>query len=120
MKTKILTKDIELEQKIEEYIHKKVSSLESVLGEDEDNFCDFRIGKNSGSHKQGKIYFAEASIKTDSKNYGARAESENLMEAIDGLKDELSKKIRRYKGKKMAMIKKGGRAIKDFLRRTKR
>jgi ribosomal subunit interface protein len=120
MKIKILTKEIELEKKIEEYIGKKVSSLESILGQSEDNFCDFRIGMNSGSHKNGKIFFAEATIATDGKNYGARSEAENLMEAIDDLKDEIGKKIRRHKGKKMSMTKKGGRMVKDFLRKIKK
>jgi ribosomal subunit interface protein len=120
MKIEILTKEMELERKVEEYINKKISSLESMLGSDGDNYCDFRIGKNSSSHRHGKIYFAEASIKTNTKNYGARTEAENLTEAIDELKDELSKKIRRYKGKKMSMMKRGGRLVKDFLRKVKK
>lgn len=119
MKIKILTKGIDLEEKTEIHIKKKISSLESVVGKDENNLCNFRVGKNSGSHRHGKIFFAEATIDTLSKNYGARHESESLLGAIDGLKEELSKKIRRYKSKRLSMVKKGGRMVKDFLRRIK-
>jgi ribosomal subunit interface protein len=120
MKIEILEKEIEISEETKKYIETKILSLQNLLPNDEDNFCDFRIGKNSGSHKKGKIYFAEASIKTSQKNYGARSESENLNEAIDTLKDELAKKIRRYKGKKISMMKKGGRLVKNFLRKIKK
>ncbi len=63
------------------------------------------------------MFFAEATISTESKNYGAKAVGKTTYEAIDVLKDELSKKIRRYKDKKTSIVKKGGRMLKDLLRK---
>ena len=116
MKVEIFAKNIELDNKLKEYIQKKVDSLENILGKsDEERSCDFRIKKDA-SAKKGKIYFAEAKIITPHKKYGADASGESVFEAIDKLKDEIAKKIRRNKDKKESLIKKGGRKIKELLK----
>ena len=118
MKIEIFTKDIDLTKKTKQYIESKIDSLDRILGnKDEERKCDFRVGKNSGSHNKGKIYFAEARIETPKKAYGAEAKAESINEAIDKLKDEIAKKIRRNKDKKESLIKKGGRKIKELLRK---
>ena len=118
MKIEIYTKEIELTDEIREYIESKINSLNNILGKsDEERRCDFRIGKNSKSHLKGKIYFAEARVETPNKAYGAEAKAESLNEAIDKLKDEIAKKIRRNKDKKESLLKRGGRKVKNLLRR---
>ena len=115
MKIKILTKEIDLDTSLKDHIQTRIGTLDRLLKHDTESFCDLRIGKNSGSHKHGKIFFAEAKIKTAKKNYGAKSEGESPIEAIDELKDELSKKIRRHKDKKVSLRNKGGRMMKDLL-----
>ena len=102
MKLEILTKNIELDDSLREYIKLKVDSFEKTLGvSKEERLCDFRIGKNSGSHEKGKkIYYAEARVETPQKNYGAKEKGATLKLAIDGLKDQILKKIRRHKDRK--------------------
>ena len=120
MKIKILAKEITMNIQLEELINTRIGSLDRLLKQDTDSFCDLRIGKNSGSHKHGKIFFAEAKIKTAKKNYGARAEGETPEAVVDELKDELSKKIRRHKDKKVTLRNKGGRVMKDLLKKIRR
>lgn len=119
MKIDILAKDFDLTNKLEEYIQEKVESFDKILGEEkegEERRCDFRIGKNSESHKNGKIYFAEARVETPGKSYGAKANGETIYEAIDALKDDILTKIRRKKDRKDSLIRKGGRKIKELLK----
>ena len=117
MKIEIYTKEIELTKKLEEYIESKINSLNNILGKnDEERKCDFRIGKNSKSHLNGKIYFAEARVETPNKAYGAKANAESINEAIDNLKDEIQTKIRRNKDKRDSLLKRGGRKIKSLLK----
>ncbi len=120
MKIKILAKEITVDKELEDYINTRIGSLDRMLKGGAESECDLRIGKDSSSRKHGKIFFAEATIKTSEKNYGARAERESLTEAIDDLKDSLSKKIRRYKDKKISLRKRGGKLIKDLLRKIKK
>ncbi len=118
MKIEILTKGIELNDEIKEYALNRIQSLDRLLSSYENIECNLRLGKDS-AHKHGKIFYAEATISTNKKNFGARAEEESIQEAIDELKDELSKKIRRYNDKKTSLRNRGGRIIKDLLRRIK-
>ena len=120
MKIKILAKDIEVGGNLEEHIQTRIGTLDRLLKHDTESFCDLRLGKNSKSHKHGKIFFAEAKIKTAHKNYGARAEGESPVAAVDELKDELSKKIRRNKDKRVSLRNKGGRIMKDLLRKIRK
>ena len=116
MKVEIFAKNIELDNKLNEYIQKKVDSLDRILGKSkEERICDFRIKKDASANK-GRIYHAELTISTSNKNYGAEAYGESIYSAIDELKDEVAKKIRRNKDKKESLIKKGGRKIKELLR----
>jgi len=119
MKIKILSKGVELDRELEQYIKTKIDFLESKLGlarKNEERVCNFRMGRDTKSKKKGNIYFAEASIETPRKNFGARAEADSIQMAIDELKDELYKKIRRYKRKKEAILRRRGRIGKRFLR----
>ncbi len=120
MKIKILAKEVEMDSHLEDYIQKRIGALGRLLKNEEESYCDLRIGKDSSSHKHGRIFFAEAKIKTTNKNYGAKADGESLESAIDELKDELSKKIRRHKDKKLSLRNKGGRVIKKLLRKIKK
>ena len=119
MEIKIFTKDLDSSESLNNYIKSKIEDIERHLGKsdgDEKRYCDFRIGKVASSSNKGKNFFAEATIVTSKKNFGARVEAESVNEAVDKLKDELALKIRKYKGKKESLVKKGGRKIKNLLR----
>ena len=120
MKLEIFAKDIKVTPELKKYIEEKVRSFDNILGKSkEERFCDFRVGRNAKSHSHGQIYFAEARVETPHKNYGAKAKAETLEAAIDELKDEILKKIRRNKDKKDSMVKRGGRKLKELLKKNK-
>jgi len=104
-KIEIIPKNIELTKELKEYIKKRMSYFEKFFGSDEDSFSyDFRIGRESAAHKNGNIFFAEISIETPGKLYGARADNQVSPEAaVDKLKDELKRKITSSKEKKVAV-----------------
>jgi len=108
--------NIDLNSELENYITKKVDSLEKFFPTEELD-CEFKVGKNTANHKNKKVYYAEAKLDTGSKLHGARAEAETLFEAVDHLKDELSRKIRNHKAKKEGFIKRGGRQAKALLKK---
>lgn len=117
MKIEIYTKDIELTSKLREYIDKKVSSFDKILGDSEDERrCNFRLGKNTKAHSHGKIFFADVRVETPNKAYGAKIKGNTEYEVVDKVKDEILKKIRRHKSKENSLLKRGGRKIKELLR----
>ncbi len=117
MKIEIYTKDVELTSKLKEYIEKKVSSFDKILGKsDDERKCDFRLGKNTNAHIHGKIFFADVRVETPQKAYGAKIKGSTEYEVVDKIKDEILKKIRRHKDKSNSFLKRGGRKIKELLR----
>lgn len=96
----IYCKDFELTDAIKQYAEEKMNSLHKYINQDEDAVTfNFRLGKTSNSHNNGKIYYAEVSIHTPDKNYGGRIESESIYVAVDLLKDELSENIKHHREK---------------------
>ena len=94
----IVCKDFEVTQAIKSYVADKMSSLNKYLNQDEDNITfNTRLGKVSNKQNHGKIFYAEVSIHTPEKNFGARMEAEEIYVAIDLLKDELADNIIHYK-----------------------
>ncbi|MBU0973843.1 MAG: hypothetical protein KKC20_24610, partial [Proteobacteria bacterium] len=58
-------------------------------------------------------------VTTPGKKFGANAEGNSLHEAVDSVKDLVSRKISSYKDKKQNLFKRGGAKIKEFLRAGK-
>ena len=109
---------IESTKEIEDYLMKKLESLEKFIDfDDEEVTTDIRISKETRSSRSGNLYKSEISIMTVGKKYGAKGEAEELYAAIDDMKDVISKKISSYKGKKQSLFKKGGAKIKKMLKR---
>lgn len=113
----IYCKDFELTEAIKAYIEEKMSSLNKFFNEKEQETisCNFRIGKVTKTHHNGKIYYAESSMHTPEKDYDCRIEAEDTYVAIDLLKDELVGNISQYKDKARTLYKKGAQKFKQEL-----
>ena len=116
MKINFKSTQIELAPEITNYCQQKLDSLDKLLTDDESAFLDVELGKTTEHHKQGEIFRAEINLHTSGKNFRAEAVGEDLYLAIDEAKDELLSEVKRYKKKQGAMLRRGGRMVKDFLR----
>lgn len=99
-----------------EYANKRLEPLHRFFKNESGIRWNLRMSKE-GQHKKGDdIYHVEAQIRAPRKNYGAEAEGGTPYEAIDELKDELTKKITTHKDKKITRFRKGARRAKQMLR----
>jgi ribosomal subunit interface protein len=114
----IFCKDFELTDAIKTYLADKMMSLEKYLTNPDEVTFNARLGKVSNHHNHGKIFYAEVSIHTPEKNFGAREEAEELYEAIDVLKDELARAITHYKSKSRDLDRKEAQKFKEDIRTT--
>ena len=69
------------------------------------------------ANKNGAIFHFAANLQIDGGLYRAEATEESFEAAVDEVRAELDKKLRRTKGKKDSLGKKAGRALKRMLRR---
>lgn len=111
------TQGISGEQDAIVYAEKKLTPLEKFITKDPETISwELRL-KRVESDTTAHVFSAEAVMYTSHKNYGAESEGESIYVAIDELKSELHKKIRRHKDKRLARFRDGARKIKSMLKR---
>lgn len=130
MKIVIKTKNLKLNQALRQYIREKINSLEKflkILYDKEKYFNSFykkgkprveawvEIGKTTLHHQKGRVFRAECQMRLPGKSVRATAQRKDLRLAIDEVKDELQREIKKYKNKLIAQTKRSQRRLKKIL-----
>ena len=120
MEIKILSKNIELTQAIQDYVEKRVTNLGKLLSKIESEggevLVNFEVGKSTNHHKSGEFFHTDCSIQIKGEVFYASADKEDLYEAIDAVKDSLYNKISRKKDRQQTLFKRGASSVKKMLK----
>lgn len=117
MNINIKATGFELTPAISDYIDKKITTVEKYLGEDvEAVVVAVEVGKITKRHKSGEVFKAEVHISGGGHDFYVSVEEEDLYAAIDKVKDDITREIRRTKGKEEALAKKGGALVKNMMK----
>ena len=117
MNIKITSKNFELTPAIEDYVTKKISSLEKFLNIKDVTLCEVEIGRTTRHHKSGEIFRAEVNIVEPGRSQVySFAEEADLYTAIDVVRDEAERAIVSRKSKRVALFRRGGAAVKRLLK----
>ncbi|MCX6753058.1 MAG: ribosome-associated translation inhibitor RaiA [Candidatus Nomurabacteria bacterium] len=114
MNINIKTKNIELVDSLQEYVNKRLLSLEKFINT-ADSVIHVEIGKTTNHHKNGDVYKAEIVIGRD-KQFFASCETDDLYKAIDEAKEELNRKFTSHKDKKQTLFKRGASSVKKMMK----
>ncbi len=109
------TTNIEVEDRLIDLLEDKLQSLNKYLGAETDVVCEAEFEKVTTSEK-GSVHRLEVNLQVGGQLYRAEATEESFEKAIDEVRDELDKELRRANRKRDSLIKKGGRKIKEMLR----
>lgn len=103
---------------IEEYITNRMESLHKYIQveKDEEILIEFEI-EHSTHHKNGEVFRAEANFTLNGIMHRGESTSFDAQSAIDEVKNQLEKQIRRSKNKRFDLFEKGSRIIKSMLRK---
>lgn len=113
----IKTTNFDMTPEISKYLNDRLVTLEKFVSKDDESIkCDVEIGRITEHHQSGKIFRAEINISIGKKMLRAEAEEASINAAIDKVKDEISIRLKKQKGRKFALLKKGGGRIKKLLR----
>lgn len=119
MKITIKTTNLKLTSEIEDYINEKIGGIEKF----EENLgsaaiARVEIGVINLHHHKGDIFRVEININAPgfAKIIRSVAERENVFVAIDEVKDELQREVKRYKGKMIAKQRRGAQILKQLNR----
>ncbi len=118
MNIKITSKDFEITPAIEDYINKKVSSLEKFLGVGDNILCEVEVGKTTGHQKSGDIFRTEINIvEPGNQQVYVVANESDIYMSIDVVRDEAERAIVSKKTKRDTLLRRGGARIKNLIKR---
>jgi len=108
--------NLSLTPAIEEYLVKKLESLEKFLRNVEGVLISVEVGKTTRHHRSGDIFLAEIHIKAAGEEFYAKVEKDDLYAAIDEVKDEMIRELTSRRKRTMRLLRKGGTKIKEFIK----
>lgn len=118
MNIKIRSKNFDLTPAIDDYINKKISTLEKFIDTREGVLCEVEIGRTTTHHKSGDIFRTEVNITSPgNQQIYAEAEEADLYMSIDVVRDGLEREIVSRKNKKNTLFRRGSARIKNLLKR---
>lgn len=99
MHIKINPKNIKLDDALIIWVQKKIGSLEKFLKRVDPTTIEAQveIGKPSRHHRKGPVWYAEVNLKVPGKLLRAADTAEDLRTAINRVKDELQRQIKKLK-----------------------
>jgi len=101
MQLNIKASNLELTEKIKNYIQLKVDMLEKFLGNIQALNADFEVELTTKHHLKGKIYYAEMNLEVPGELLRVEKTEKDLFKAIDKVKDHMVLVIKKYKEKKV-------------------
>lgn len=100
-----------------EFINEKLGAIGKLLGNDADSaLLEVEVGKVTVKHQNGPVYRAEGNLSSKGKLYRAVATAETMETAVENMRNELTKELTRARGKERGLMRRGGSAVKSFLR----
>lgn len=112
MITNTKTKNYTLSVLVEEYLQEKLRAAEKLL--DTAAVCDVEL--ETLRDKDAARYRVEANIDTHGTLIRAEARAESMNAAIDEMKDELLRQLKRRSDKKHSAVKRSGAKLKEQFR----
>jgi ribosomal subunit interface protein len=112
----VKTTDWTMTDEIARYLDEKLVAIDKLLSDqDADTIrCDVQLGKSRDQHAE--TWRAEMNLFVGGAMHRAEAHGETLQAALDEVKDEMSQQLRKTKQKHASLLRKGGAAVKDWLR----
>lgn len=108
--------NLDLTPQIKDYLNEKLEDIDKFLsnaaGTQE---AQVELAKTTGHHQKGEIYRAEIMISLKGKTVRAESTEEDIRQAIDEIKEDISREIKKYKEKKTTEGRKGARLFKKLL-----
>jgi ribosomal subunit interface protein len=114
----IKSKNFNMTPDIEDFIRDKIILVERFLDlqGDEVALAEVEIEKST-RHRKGEVFRAEVNLSFKGKVIRAENTHYDVRNAVEEVRQELEKRIRRGKGKRFDLFKRGARRIKNIFKR---
>ncbi|MEX0933455.1 MAG: ribosome-associated translation inhibitor RaiA [Candidatus Paceibacterota bacterium] len=118
MNINIKTTNIELTDSIRDYLDKKMAQVEKfITAPNTEPIADIEIGKTTNAKNSAEDLFkAEINLQIGGKLYRYSAEEAELYAAIDKMKDQITREVRKDKEKRRDFFRRGALKMKEMIR----
>ncbi len=117
MNIKIKATNFEITPAIEDYIEKRISTIEKFVKDNDGSArADVEVGKTTKHHRSGDVFRAEVNVHASGKNFYAVSEKDDLYAAIDDVRDEIVYTLTSYKDRTITVMRKGALRVKNMLK----
>ncbi len=120
MNINLQSKNMELTPAIRDYVIKRVTNLEKILKNIEEAGGEvsarFEVSKTTNHHKLGAVFHADCSINIKGQEFYASADTEDLYQSIDEVKETLFREINKSKDRKQTLFHRGARSVKKMMK----
>lgn len=101
-------------QALTDIVEQKCTVFEKYLRDDSDVICDVEFQKVA-PQQNGQIHRVEVNLTINGHLYRAVATEESFEKAIDEVRDEIDREIKRAKERQETLYKQGGREAKEHM-----
>lgn len=117
MQKRILASNIELTEAINDYLEKKLNLIEKhIKTKEAEVIADIELAKTVGGQNSGdSLYKAEITLMIGGDQYRYVAEEHELYAAIDKMKDEIVRSLRKGRERKRDRFKRGAIKFKNAI-----
>ncbi len=119
MEVRVKAKGYQITSEVSAYLEERIASFNKLLGGDTDTArCEVEIGRDAGRPRHGaNIWFAEINlIRPGETPIRATNHSESINGAIDDVKEEVERQLRKAKRTHIRWLRKGGATLKRLMR----
>ena len=111
--------NLEMTRSIERYLAKRLKKLDKFVAKDDTSaHAQIELAKTLVGQNKGEIFRAEINLHRSGGQLYASSEKEDIYDAIDEMQEEIIRQLKKEKGKRENMIRRGGRRLKSLLRRS--
>lgn len=107
--------NIDITGSIREYVERKLGEMDKYIPEGTLAEMRVEVERTTFHHRKGDIFRAEANVKLPGRLVRVEAKEEDLYQAIDILKNELPRELKRYKERQQDLHRRGRRSLKKRL-----
>lgn len=106
--------DLEEARALTNVVDQKLEMLGKFVDDGIPVLCEVEF-KKEGAHQNGKVFHVAVNTTVNGAMYRAEATENSFEEALDEVRNELDKELRRAKGKQQSMLKRAGRKMKEAI-----
>ncbi len=108
--------DVVVTDDLRAYIDEKIESIKKYLKHTDEDAVFIEVELQEGEPEKARSFRADITVNAPGERTHAVGWGESLNAALDEAKDELSRRLRREKKKKLSLLRKAGRKVKEMLR----